>query len=104
MLGWSVTVFRCGSPALRDARGDADAMQSMLIAETGGSQVPSSTDADRPIARWQAGLNGTAWLTELVDTGRAVKTSRGGYPDTYLIPRVAFAARIANGLPDEKAV
>ena len=101
MLGWLITVYRCGSRTLREARGDADAMRSVLVETTGAPTVSESTDADARIATWQTGLGGTAWLTHLVTRGRALSTSRGGYPDTYLIHCRDFATRLDEGLPEE---
>src|SRR5205807_891763 len=77
MLGWLISVSRCGSRALREARGDADAMRSILIETTGSADVPKSTDADQRLATWQTGLGGLDWLDPLVSSGRAVATSRG---------------------------
>src|SRR4051812_25035760 len=96
-----ITVYRFGLSTLRDARGDVEGMRSLMISATGSRAVSTSTDADTRIASWQAGLDGTDWLTELVATGRALSTSRGGYPDTYLIQCRDFAIRRERGLPHE---
>jgi hypothetical protein len=104
MLGWLISVSRCGSRTLREARSDADAMRSLLIETTGSSDVPESTDADPRIATWQTGVGGLDWLDPLVSSGRAVSTSRGGYPETYLIRCRDFVARLDEGLPDERPV
>lgn len=102
MLGWLISVSRCASPALREARGDADAMRSTLIETTGSQDVPQSTDTDPRIATWQTGLGGTDWLQELVKEGRAASTRRGGYPDTYLIQGRDFMTLLVEGLPYER--
>ncbi len=102
MLGWLISVSRCGSRILRDGRGDADAMRSLLIETTGSADVPESTDADPRIATWQTGLGDLEWLDPLLSSGRALSTSRGGYPETYLIPCRSFMARLDDGLPDER--
>ena len=104
MLGWLISVSRCGSQALRDARGDADKMRSVLTSETGSPDVPESTDRDTRIATWQTGLGGLKWLDELVSSGRAASTSRGGYPETYLITCRDFTSRLEGGLPNERPV
>jgi hypothetical protein len=101
MLGWLIIVSRCGSRTLREARGNADAMRSLLIETTGSANVPESTEADTRIATWQTGLYGTDWLTQLVTRGRAASTSRGGYPETYLIRCREFTTRLDEGLPHE---
>src|SRR4051812_45642565 len=44
MLGWLIIVSRCESRALREARGDAPTMRSVLIETTGTADVPTSTD------------------------------------------------------------
>jgi hypothetical protein len=102
MLGWLISVYRLGLPALRDARGDVEEVRSLMIGATGSSAVPRPTDADTLIASWQTGLNGAGWLSELVANGQALSTRRGGYADTFLIRCRDFAARRAPGLPHEK--
>lgn len=102
MLGWLISISRCGSRTLREARGDAEAMRSLLVETTGSADVPESTDADQRIATWQAGLGGLDWLDPLVSGGRAVSTSRGGYPETYLIFCQDFIALLDKGLPHER--
>jgi hypothetical protein len=101
MLGWLISVSRCGSPTLREARGDAGAMRSLLIETTGSAAVPKATDADQRIATWQAGLGGLDWLDSLVSSGRGMSTSHGGYPEAYLIPCQDFMALVEEGLPHE---
>ena len=102
MLGWLISVSRCGLRTVREARGDADAMRSVLIETTGSADVPESTDADQRLATWQTGLGGLDWLDPLISSGRAVATSRGGYPETYLIPCRDFMALLNEGLPHER--
>ena len=77
-------------------------MRSVLIETTGSADVPESTDADQRLATWQTGLGGLDWLDPLVSSGRAVATSRGGYPETYLIPCRDFMALLNEGLPHER--
>lgn len=102
MLGWHITVYRFGDSTLRGHRGGLDATLALLKTATGSSDVPESTDADHRLAVWQAGLGGTDWLRGLVETQRAAVTSRGGYPDTYLVRCEDFRARLEAGLPDER--
>jgi len=102
MLGWHITVYRFGESTLREHRGDLDATVALMEAATGSTEVRKSTDADHRLVVWQAGLNGTDWLRELVEARRAAGTSRGGYPDTYLVRREDVRARLDAGLPDER--
>lgn len=101
MLGWHITVCRFGDSTLRLHRGDLDATLALLTTATGMSEVPKSRDADR-VAVWQAALAGTGCLRGLVESRGAAFTSRGGYPDTYLIRCEDFRARLEAGLPDER--
>jgi hypothetical protein len=104
MLGWLISASRCGSRELRKARGDADAMRSVLIETNGSADVPEQTDGDQRIATWQTELGGLEWLESLVRSGRAVSTSRGGYPETYVIHCRDLMAFIEKGLPHERPV
>jgi hypothetical protein len=70
---------------------------------TGSAEVPKQTDDDPRIATWQTGLDGVDWLTQLVANGRALSTTRSGYPDTYTIPCRDFITRLDEGLPGEHA-
>ena len=101
MLGWHITVYRFGDCRLR-LRGDLDATVALLTTATDSDEVPKSTDADHRLAVWQSALGGTDWLRRLVESRRAVFTSRGGYPDTYLIRCEDFHARLEAGLPNER--
>lgn len=102
MLGWLISVHLCGTRVLREARGDADALRSLLLETTGSGNVPASTDADERIAIWQTGPCGLDWLERLVSTGRALSTSHGGYPENYLVLCRDFMALLDDGLPDER--
>jgi hypothetical protein len=103
MLGWHITIYRFGDATLRLHRGDLDATLALLTTATRTREIPKSTDADDRLAVWQAGLGGTDWLRELVESRSAASTSRGGYPDSYLIRCADFRARLVAGRPDERA-
>lgn len=104
MLGWAIAVHRFGSPTLRQARGDANLIRSLLEAHSESSDVPHPTDRDPRIATWQAGLGGVSWLEQLVKRGRAASTKHNGHPNLYMITCRDFNGRLEAALPDERPV
>ena len=102
MLGWLIIVSRCEPRAVREARGDADAIRQLLIETTGSADVPESSE--ERIATWQAGPGGVEWLGRLVRLGRAVATSHAGYPNAYLILCQDVVTLVEAGLPNEYPV
>ena len=46
--------------------------------------LPNAEGEDRQVvARWKAGADGIRWLEHLVQTGKADKLARDGYPNRY---------------------
>jgi hypothetical protein len=101
MLGWHIGVHRFADPQLRQHRGDLDSIRALIAARADTIEVPKATDDDPRVAVWQAALGGTDWLTDLVDAGKAAHTTRGGYPESYLIRCEDFRTRLRAGLPNE---
>lgn len=62
-------------------------------------EVPLPGGGDICVAVWQTGSVG--WIQDLVDEGKAAATSRGGYPDSYLVRAEDFRRQLREGLPHE---
>ena len=46
--------------------------------------LPIAEGSDRQVvARWEAGADGIRWLEHLVQTGKASKLTKDGYPNRY---------------------
>ena len=74
MLGWEVFVFRQGEEAL-------------------------SHPGRKPLASWQTGFRGLAWLDFLVEQQRAVDLGGNGYPMRFSIAAKVLFPLLASGPP-----
>lgn len=54
---------------------------------------------EQQLARWESGLGGLDWVTELVRAGRAQQLSFGGYPSRYAVRAGDLSAVLAGGVP-----
>ena len=80
-LGWDIKVYRL-----------EDGKNSPATAESSGGTC---------FAEWETGLNGTAWLEELVKTGKAIEVAGNcGYPWTFTAPAEHIVPRILDGPPE----
>ncbi len=71
------------------------------------AQTPQERDADADrkaavLASWEAGLGGDRWIRRLVEEGKAVQLSFGGYPNRFTAKACDVLPLIANGLPDHE--
>lgn len=103
MLGWNIGVHRFADPELRGHRGDLGSIRALIAARSAMTEVPRTTEGDARVAVWQAGLGGVYWLDALVDAGKAAHTTRGGYPESYLVRGEDFRTRLRAGLSSEHA-
>ncbi len=76
MLGWEFFVIRQSNSAL------AEGMREGSL-----------------LASWRAGLGGTQWLYDLVESGVATDLGGNGYPCRYEVPAHALVAALAQGPP-----
>jgi hypothetical protein len=98
MLGWHISAYRFGNPELRGARRDLETMRGLLGARTDSDEIPEKNDDKQRLAVWQTWLGGTDWLDALTSVGLAAKTSRSGYPDSYLLKFGELRERLDRGL------
>jgi hypothetical protein len=52
------------------------------------------------LATWESSVGGTDWLDQLVEQGKAVHLSRGGYPDRYTALAGDVLPLLRDGVPD----
>ena len=79
MLGWWI-VISMQTPEERD-RADQDTRRAALL------------------ANWEASVNGSRWVHQLVEQGKATQLSSGGYPNRFTAKACDVLPLFANGLP-----
>ena len=84
MLGWNFSVYK--------QRDD------------GASPATAQSQHGARLAVWQTGLWGLDWLEELVEAGKAIRLSGGGYPNRYTATAEFLIPRIIETPPEARAV
>ena len=79
MLGWWI-VISMQTPEERD-RADQDTRRAALL------------------ANWETSVNGSRWVHQLVEQGKAMQLSSGGYPNRFTAKACDVLPLFANGLP-----
>jgi hypothetical protein len=79
MLGWWI-VISMQTPEERD-RADQDTRRAALL------------------ANWEASVNGSRWVHQLVEQGKATQLSSGGYPNRFTAKACDVLPLLANGVP-----
>ena len=62
-------------------------------------QVDRAQGKEEILAQWEIGLGGLTWLDKLVDLGKAVPLSQGGYPSRYTAKASDVLPFIIDGPP-----
>jgi len=80
MIGWDISVYRL----------------------TDGGQHPATEKSSKGIwiASWEAELEGTDWLENLVRQGKAFGQFHGGYPDSYTARAIDILPVLRSGPPE----
>jgi hypothetical protein len=55
------------------------------------------------MAVWQSGVNGVAWLNDLIEDGEAIQLLGGGYPDLLTATAAHLLPRILEGPPEARS-
>lgn len=84
MLGWWI-VISTQTPEERE-RADQDTRRAAIL------------------ANWEASVNGSRWVYQLVKQGKATQLSSGGYPNRFTAKACDVLPLIAHGLPDHDGV
>ena len=82
MLGWYISVYRLPKAGYKPAE-----------------KLPKQASC---IARWEADVEGTRWLDNLVQKGRALVLSEFGYPDRYTARATDILPILRSGPPFEQ--